>query len=97
MAAAFSVAYTATPLAAGDKLFIYATRPLSAGINRPSKKEFVYITATAAAQASPFDLLADYVARFGALVAGTKIFVRAVPINADGLLGPAIENVILVS
>lgn len=97
MAIAFTVAFTATPLAAGVKALVYATRPLSAGINRPSKKEFVQVSVMGSAQVSPFNFLADYTARFGSLVAGTKIFVRVVPIAASGLLGPAIESSVLVS
>jgi len=92
MAIALSVAYTATPLAAGIKLAIYATKQVSAGVNRPSSRAYSLIQVTAAAAASPADILANYIAKFGAQVSGRKVFFRMVPINASGVAGPAFET-----
>lgn len=70
--AAFSVAYTATPLAAGTRLFIYASGQLSAGRN--FNKNVKLITVTAAAAASPANILAAYSAIYGVPVTGNKVF-----------------------
>jgi hypothetical protein len=66
-----SVAYTATPLSAGCKLFSYASPQRSAGRNYESDLRLIAVSAAAAA--SPANLLAAYTARFGAPVVGQKI------------------------
>jgi hypothetical protein len=66
-----SVAYTATPLAAGCRLFSYASPQRSAGRNFESDLRLIAVSAAAAA--SPANLLAAYTARFGAPVVGQKI------------------------
>lgn len=71
--AAFSVAYTATPLAAGVRLFIYCSGQLSAGRN--FNKNVKLITVTAAAAASPSNILAAYSAKYGVPVTGGKVFI----------------------
>lgn len=70
--AAFSVAYTATPLATGVKLIIRASPQRSAGRNFES--DYRVIAVTAAAAASPHNLLTEYTAKFGVPVTGKKIF-----------------------
>jgi hypothetical protein len=72
-AAAFSIAYTATPLAAGVRLFIFASPQQSAG--RKFNGDYRLIAITAAAAASPHNLLAAYTAKFGVPVVGNKIFI----------------------
>lgn len=69
---AFSVAYTATPLAAGNRLFIRCSPQQSAG--RAFNGDYRLISVTAAAAASPANILAAYTARFGAPVTGNRIF-----------------------
>ena len=71
-AIAFSVAYTATPLAAGVRLFIFASPQRSAGRN--FEGDYRLITVTAAAAASPANILAAYTARLGVPVVGNAIF-----------------------
>lgn len=71
--ASFSVAYTVTPLAAGYRAFIFASPQVSAGRN--FNGDFRLIAVTAAAAASPANILAAYTARFGAPVTGNRIFV----------------------
>lgn len=73
-AAAFSIAYTATPLAAGNRLFIFASPQASAG--RKFNGDYRLIAVTAAAAASPHNLLAAYTAKFGVPVVGNRIFVK---------------------
>lgn len=67
-----SYAYTATPLSASNRLFIYASPQRSAGRNFEADLRLVAVTAAAAA--SPHNLLSAYTARFGAPVVGNKIF-----------------------
>lgn len=71
--ATFSVAYTATPLAANTRLFVYASPQRSAG--RSFESDYRLISVTAAAAASPANIFAAYQARFGNPVVGAKIFV----------------------
>lgn len=73
-AAAFSVAYTATPLAAGVKLFIFCSPQRSAG--RFFEGDYRLIAVTAAAAASPANILAAYTAKFGVPVVGNRIFLK---------------------
>lgn len=71
-AAAFSIAYTATPLAAGTRLFIRVSPQRSAG--RKFNGDYRLIAVTAAAAASPHNALAAYTARFGVPVVGNRLF-----------------------
>lgn len=71
-AAAFSVAYTATPLAAGVRLFIFVSPQRSAG--RKFEGDYRLLTVTAAAAASPSNILAAYTAKFGVPIVGNRIF-----------------------
>lgn len=70
---AFSVAYTATPLAAANRLFIFASPQRSAG--RKFNGDYRLIAVTAAAAASPSNILAAYTARLGVPVTGNRIFI----------------------
>jgi hypothetical protein len=70
--AAFSVAYTATPLGAGVKLFCWVSPQRSAGV--AFNGDYRLLTVTAAAAASPTVLLALYTAKFGVPVTGKRIF-----------------------
>lgn len=72
-AAAFSIAYTATPLAAGNRLFIWVSPQQSAG--RKFNGDYRLLTVTAAAAASPANVLAAYTAKFGVPVVGNRIFI----------------------
>jgi len=71
--AAFSVAYTATPLATGVRLYIFVSPQQSAGRN--FNGDYRLLTVTAAAAASPANILAAYTARFGVPVTGNRIFI----------------------
>lgn len=83
MAATFSLAFTPTPLGANEKMAVFATRPVSPGINFQPNGAYKLIQVSAAAAVSPLDLLADYTAIFGAPPAGQKILIRAVVINTS--------------
>lgn len=84
MAAAASIAYTTTPLAGSTKLVVYATQQLSPGVNFVKEGLYRQIFLSAAAAASPANILAAYNARFGTLVAGKKIGFKFVVISASG-------------
>lgn len=71
-AAAFSIAYTTTPLAAGVRLFIRISPQRSAG--RKFNGDYRLIAVTAAAAASPANVLTAYTAKFGVPVVGNRIF-----------------------
>lgn len=71
-AAAFSVAYTATPLPASTRAFIFCSPQQSAG--RAFNGDYRLIAVTAAAAASPANIVAAYTAKFGVPVVGNRIF-----------------------
>jgi len=69
----FSVAWTPTPLASGERLFCFASPQRSAG--RGFEHDYRLIAVSAAAGTSPLNILSAYTARFGTPVAGNRIFV----------------------
>lgn len=85
--AAFSIAYTTTPLAAGNRLFSFLSPQRSAG--RAFEGDFRLVAVSAAAAASPANVFAAYSARLGAPVTGTRIF-WALQIYNGGFLGAAL-------
>jgi hypothetical protein len=72
-AVAFSVAFTATPLAAANRLFIWVSPQRSAG--RKFNGDYRLLTVTAAAAASPVNILAAFTAKFGVPIVGNRIFI----------------------
>lgn len=72
-AVAFSIAYTATPLAAATRLFVWVSSQQSAGRN--FNADYRLLAVTAAAAASPHNALAAYTAKWGVPVVGNKIFI----------------------
>lgn len=71
-AVALSVAYTVTPLGAGARLFSFVSPQRSAG--RAFEADLRLLAVSAAAAASPANLLAAYTAKFGVPVTGNRIF-----------------------
>lgn len=84
--AAFSVAYTTTPLAAGVRLFSYVSPQRSAG--RAFENDFRLLAVSAAAAASPAVLLTAYTAKFGVPITGNRIFMSFALYSAGFLSGP---------
>jgi hypothetical protein len=84
--ASFSVAYTATPLETGTRLFIFASPQRSEG--RTYEADYRLIAVTAAAAASPHNLLSAYTARLGAPVTGNRIFLSLIAYNGGFTSGP---------
>jgi hypothetical protein len=94
-AAAFSVAFTVTPLAAGARLFAFASPQRSAG--RQFEGDFRLISVSAAAAASPVDLFTPYVARFGTPIVGQKVFLSLVTYLAGFESGPLITSAVVAT
>jgi hypothetical protein len=92
-AAAFSIAYTATPLAAGVRLFAFASPQRSAGRNFES--DYRLIAVSAAAAASPANVFTAYQARLGTPVVGNKVFLQLHTYQAGFLSGPMVTSAIV--
>ena len=89
-AAAFSIAYTATPLAAGVRLFSFTSPQQSAG--RMFCGDYRLLAVSAAAAASPANVYAAYVARFGLPVVGSRIFLSLQTYLGGFLSGPFVSS-----
>jgi len=87
-AAAMSVAYTATPLAAGVRLFSFCSPQRSAG--RSYESDYRLIAVSAAAAASPANIYAAYLARLGVPVVGNRVFFQ-LQLYQAGFLGAALN------
>lgn len=85
--AAFSIAYTPTPLDTGARAFVFASLQRSAG--RSFEADYRLIAVTAAAAASPANIFTAYSNRFGTPVTGNKIFVM-LHVYLDGFLSAPI-------
>jgi hypothetical protein len=92
-AAAFSIAYTTTPLAAGVRLFVYASPQRAAG--RFFEADYRLISVSAAAAASPFVVFTAYQARLGTPVTGNRIFMSFTLYNAGFESPPLLVNQIV--
>jgi hypothetical protein len=93
---AVDVVFDPDPVPVGHVLVIEATAQLSAGISNANNK-FRVIQTEIAAAASPADVFASYTAKFGALSAGKKIFVRAKFINkTTGEVSQALVSSVIV-
>ena len=85
-AAAMSIAYTPTPLAAGLRLFTYTSLQRSAGRN--FEGDFRLLAVSAAAAATPANVYAAYVARFGVPIVGNRVFFAFRIYSGGFLSGP---------
>jgi hypothetical protein len=88
--ASFSIAYTPTPIVTGAKLFVYASPGRSAGRNFEADMRLVFVSAAAAA--SPANVLSAYTARFGVPVTGNRIFVSLHVWDGGFLSGPLLTS-----
>lgn len=92
-AASFSIAYTPTPLPAGAKLFVFASPQRSAG--RSYEGDLRLIFTSAAAAASPANVLSAYTAKFGVPVLGNRIFVSLVVVVGGFESGPLMTSAVV--
>ena len=79
---AFDVAFTPSVVPANHAVFLESTPMVSPGINNANSR-FRKIAVLAPAETSPYDGLAAQIAKFGALVQGQKVLVRAKFIRMD--------------
>jgi len=84
--AAFSIAFTATPLGTGQRLFAFCSPQRTAG--RSFENDYRLISVGAAATASPLDVFTAYEARLGTPVTGNKIFLSLQVYDSGFLSGP---------
>lgn len=89
-AAAFSLAYTASPLPAATRAFFYIGPQRTAG--RTFENDLRLISVTAAAAASPANVLSAYTARFGTPVVGNRVFIAGCTYNNGFLSQPLLVN-----
>lgn len=77
-----------------EKILVYATPPISAGINFVGPSQFKFIASTAA-NVTSLSIVTTYAAVFGPLVAalvGQKIFVKCVPYSENGYPGSEVRG-----
>lgn len=86
----FSIAYTPTPMPAATRLAVYCSPQRSAG--RSFEADLRFIQVTAAAAASPVNVLAAYTAKFGVPVTGNKIFISLVALAGGFESGPLLTS-----
>ncbi len=92
--ASMSIAWTPTPVGAGERVFVSASPQRSAG--RAFEGDTRLIQVTAAAGASPLVILTNYSARFGAPVTGSRIFIVVQRYKA-GFLSPSLITSAIVT
>lgn len=90
----FSVAFTVSPLGAGERIFVSCSPPRSAG--RTYEGDYRLILVSSAAGTTPQNCFAAYSARFGAPVVGARIFV-SVQRYAAGFLSTPIGTSLIVA
>ena len=99
-AATFTVAFTPDPVPAGFAMKVFATRPLSPGIDFVSKSDFREVTFLDPADTSPADIFSDYTAKVSALTgqAGKKVFVELQYIEiSSGIASSRVRGVGIVA
>jgi hypothetical protein len=92
--ASLSLAYTPTPMAAGARVFWSLSPMRSAG--RTFESDMRLINVTAAAAASPTNILAAYQSRFGNPVTGARVFISG-QVYLNGILSDPLLTSIVVS
>jgi len=77
-----SIAFAPTPIPANNKLVVFATPPLSAGVNFVDS-EFRLIKVVNPAAVSPLTLSTEYLSKFGTIPSGKRVFVSAYLANSE--------------
>jgi len=88
----------ADAIAADHKVLVRATPAMSQGVSF-AKSEFRQIDVIATADASPFDISAEYIAKFGSVGAtGQKVFIEMVQVNTNtGQAGIPIQTSAIIA
>lgn len=93
----FDLEFTVSPLGATEKLWLQAAVVNSAGISYV-RNLFRFIGTSAAAETTPFDNESLVVARFGTLIVGQTVHMRASVFDTDtGLLSVGLETDVVVT
>lgn len=90
------VTFTPTPIPAGSRVVIEATRPVSAGKSFMPRSEYKVVFIGAVAGTSPQDITTVYQAIYGVAPAGSKVFFRAYTVDANGFKSLTIEATTIV-
>ena len=80
----FTIAYTPTPIGAGVKIAVEATRWVSAGKSFLPRSEYKLIKVSAANGASPLDIDAEYTALYGIPAVGSRVFFQVYTLDGNG-------------
>lgn len=80
------VGFAPTPIPPGLSLFVWATEPLNPGVAFVSPK-LRLLTILPAGTASPADITTQYVARYGAITLGKRVYVAAELVSENGWKG----------
>lgn len=91
----FSLTFAPTPLGTGRRLFVFASPQRSPG--RSFEHDLRLIHVSALAPTSPLALLTPYTARFGAPVAGLRIFVKVVVYEKGFTSNPLFTSAVVAS
>lgn len=86
-----------TPSYVSGKLLVYATRQVSPGRASLAKSAYRLLAIVDPSLDPPVIITTAYVAKFGKLITGQKIFLRLEAISATGLSSPPLEQSIIVS
>lgn len=92
-AIACTAAFTPTPLGAGERLFLYASKQRSAG--RAFEGDLRLLLVSSAAGTSPAAVFTPYVARFGTPVLGNRVFFSLVRYSAGFLSVPTVTSAVV--
>ncbi len=92
--AAHTIAFTPTPLAAGERLFVYLSPQRSAGRSYEGDLRLIYVSA--AALASPADVETDYNARMGLPIVGNRVFYSILRYKLGFVSTPAVTSAVVV-
>lgn len=85
--------FAASPTAAGVSHKLFATRPLSAGVTRPSASEFRQIDVMPSGSVFPYDFSLAYQNKYGSIIGqqSNKIFIQLYAVNeATGQMTPSV-------
>lgn len=94
---ALSLAFEDTPFSGTNAIMVSATPGVSAGINFQPRSRFKLIHVDEAAPTTPIDLLAAFIAIYGAKApVGSKVFVSAVGVSVNRIAGPFITTSVVL-
>ncbi len=88
------ISFDPSPMPAGQVLMMFFTPPLSAGISRPGKSQFRFLTAIYPGATTNRNESLAYATQFGPIPSGTKVFARFFYVTTEGFAGSPFEFVV---